>query len=333
MNQIYKVVFSHVHRCFVAVSEIVKQAGKSSSGKNRKQLFVALGFALAASGAMAESKLYIGEPSNNKYELIVNQSGVIEKGLLYSVGSAVGMQVTDSDTLTGSYGTPSSAKNGLVEVNGGTAGHVYGGNVSAISGTEGEVGDNIVTINRDATVEAVHGGRSVSIAVQNNNVTINGGTVSNADITYGGNFTLSKGGVIGGVSSIGTSTGNSVEIKGDAKINGIYPVVAGAFSTLGNVSKNRVTIDGVSSDKNVKALAVFGGMGHLIVCCGKLFESIAVLGSSDGLLKMLHSKSDCKGLLFKDQLLSGKHFERVPCTVAYGCNENTRRYSFDAAVM
>ena len=51
MNQIYKVVFSHVHRCFVAASELTKNQGKGSSQSSRlKRVAVALMAATALGG-------------------------------------------------------------------------------------------------------------------------------------------------------------------------------------------------------------------------------------------------------------------------------------------
>ena len=152
-----------------------------------------------------------------------------------------------------------AASNNSVEITAGTVNScVYGGysNSGTVGGTaEGE--GNTVTIT-GGSVDSVFGGFSKSGAVSYNRIKIDGGTVTNADVSWiespagSGNW-VGMPRLAGGFSEEGAVTGNQVSIA-NATIGGSYPTVYGGYSKTGNVSKNSVTIN--SNNAN---LYVYGG--------------------------------------------------------------------------
>ena len=127
-------------------------------------------------------------------------------------------------------------------------------------------GSNITfSVNAGSVVNSISGNSDA--AVSGNTVTINGGTVNNADTSWieypagSGNW-VGKPNLTGGVSTSGAVTGNQVSIT-DATLGGDYPTVYGGHSLAGNVSKNSVTVKSVNSD-----LYVYGGSSETGVAGG-----------------------------------------------------------------
>ena len=212
MNKIYKVIWSKVRNCYVAVSEIAKRNGKSCTSMNcgvkakGSRAVLALAFALSVTGGAVFTMPQMAWAAD-----ITITSG--------SVTISDDTHAADDYYLNGSGIT--------FTVN-------AGGVVNSISG------------NSDA-------------AVSGNTVTINGGTVKNADTDWieypagSGNWVVGKPNLTGGFSTSGDVTGNKVSIK-NATIKGSYPTVYGGFSRTGTVSKNSVTVE--SENPN---LYVYGG--------------------------------------------------------------------------
>ena len=125
----------------------------------------------------------------------------------------------------------------------------------------GSADNNTVTISDNATVGAdvgyyveIYGGESYAASANNNTVTISGGTVGNAD-SENGEYSV----IVGGASYVEAS-GNTVEIKGDAKVYagavvGGYSEYAYDYGALVNTNNNTVTISAEGAEVGL----VYGG--------------------------------------------------------------------------
>ena len=117
-------------------------------------------------------------------------------------------------------------------------------------------GSNITfTVASGGVVNSISGNSDA--AVSGNTVTINGGTVNNADTSWieypagSGNW-VGKPNLTGGFSTSGAVSDNHVVIN-KASIGGYFPTVYGGHSGSGSVSKNTVTIE------SENGIYVYGG--------------------------------------------------------------------------
>ena len=273
MNKIYKVIWSKVRNCYVAVSEIAKRNGKSCTSvncgtkANRGHAGMALAVALSLSmtgGGVAWAE---DVPANT----IINsdKSSTVYKitaeSITFTVGSAGSIQAVYNDPARNGN-TITVASGGKVT---GNCGSVTSGNLSDCSiGLNGS--NNTVTIN-GRVEEGVYGGYSGADALKNT-VTVNAGgyvggfiTGSRTSATYNrenaqGTVTINGGTVAGEVigSQVygsGTATG-TVNIKGgtvgdfNKSIMGSY-TTGGWYSTYSSTANGTVKIEGGTVKGNV----------------------------------------------------------------------------------
>ena len=251
MNKIYKVIWSKVRNCYVAVSEIAKRNGKSCTSVNcgvkakRGRIALALALALFVTGGAVFA---MPQVVRAYYDYNITEAG---KSVTINSdwsdyyfnlkASSITLTVSSSGIVKGISGDPLLAKNisgNQVKIEGGSVkGVVYGGLSS------GEVSGNAVTIT-GGTVEAdVFGGRTNSggYALTGNSVTIEQSipgieTTINGEI-YGGKNDNSSG--------TGDSKSNNVTIAGGTVKNNIYGGYAYGNTRYSNVAENNmVTISG-----------------------------------------------------------------------------------------
>ena len=210
MNKIYKLIWSKVRNCYVAVSEIAKGHGKGSfvhKGKAALALAVSLwmaggvllvpGLASAAnSGGIKVGDTYRGDNGtleNNEIVYDTNVDGVVH---------VVGAYATDANQ-TATNNTVTIAGNADL-----SNGHVTG---AYLHGVNDHADGNTVIINSGSTINDVYGGYALgggSSTASNNTVTINGGTIK--EMVAGGYFRNG-----------GTAEGNTITLNG-AKIKSVY---------------------------------------------------------------------------------------------------------------
>ncbi len=208
MNKIYKVIWSKVRNCYVAVSEIAKRNGKSCTSvncgakANRRSVGVALAIALSlsmAGGGVAwaedvfDNTYNIDNPYNSSTkskEIVITADNVT-----FVLGSI------------GKIKTISSEKDGnsIIIQSGGEVVGNQGGNNAPINGFKAGVNNNTVTIYGTVSNSHVHGGYSGTGTVTGNTVNIEGGTVNRT--------------VLGGESSSGNVENNTVNIRNDGTVN------------------------------------------------------------------------------------------------------------------
>ena len=233
MNKIYKVIWSKVRNCYVAVSEIAKRNGKSctcvncdakaSRGRAGLALAVALSLSMAGGGvAWAED--------------VVSDRTVPPGSAVTYVLISDGITFTVADT--GDVSSIRSAKSGNT-VNIQSGGRVSGAyavsleNNTQISECSIVAGTSNNEVNSEGSIALrVYGGASEASTVQNNAVTISGGTVGGS--VYGGWSAASY-----------NAINNSVTISGGKVNREVY----GGFSTgidsdLGRAQNNTVSISG-----------------------------------------------------------------------------------------
>ena len=267
MNKIYKVIWSKVRNCYVAVSEIAKRNGKSCTSvncgakANRGHAGVAL--AIALSLTMAGGGIAWGAEVNVTGNTTINTDNstnlykITAENITFTVGSAGTIQAIYNDPARNGN-TVTVASGGKVT---GNCGSVTSGNLSDCGiGLNGS--NNTVTIN-GRVEEGVYGGYSGADAI-NNTVTVNTGgyvggfiTGSRTSATFNrenaqGTVTINggtvKGEVIGSrVYGSGTATG-TVNIKGgtvgdfNKSIMGSY-TTGGWYSTYNSKSMGTVKIE------------------------------------------------------------------------------------------
>ena len=245
MNKIYKVIWSKVRNCYVAVSEIAKRNGKSCTSvncgakANRRSVGLALAIALSlslAGGGVAwasaslvtvESKTITSEDTGAAditYDLDRTGStvdGEAGTGVTFTVenGGKVGyirspksgntIMIKEGGEVTGYL--KGGIINNKITVEG-TASTVYGGFIGSDSYYSGIVGspvtNNTVTITNGGTIGgSVYGGYadSGSGSAINNVVTISGSA------TIGTSESTKK--IYGGYAKSGAATGNTVDIN------------------------------------------------------------------------------------------------------------------------
>ena len=287
MNKIYKVIWSKVRNCYVAVSEIAKRNGKSGSaicrGSSVTRGGVALAIALSLSMAGGDVAWGASIPGtyNNPHTVSANEED--ETYTLYGSGTTAdtGVSITVANGGTVRAITSNTSGNnviieaGGIVVNGITAGR--NNNKVTIFGTVGDriyggygggdVTGNSVTISSGTAGEVVCGGYSASGNATGNSVTVVNGTVEGNDHNDGvfGGWAYSNGNgnatgnevtidnstvkahVWGGYSSNGNATGNKVILKNGARIDG---TVYGAQTYNGqDASNNTVELQGATIDQ------------------------------------------------------------------------------------
>ena len=198
------------------------------------------------------------------YSLTLTGTGLNEAAGALSYGgnvnnNAITVDGGSANTVYGGVTTKGEATNNAVTVNSGTVDRLYGGKSSGIyESVDGKANDNTVIIN-NGTVKEVNGGAVTYGSANTNHVYMNNGAVNyliggdggksanyNEVIISGGAVNKSTGkdeAIIGGRVASTEAKGNTVTIKGDAKVTGD---VLGASSWYGDavITDNTVTIKG-----------------------------------------------------------------------------------------
>ena len=229
MNKIYKVIWSKVRNCYVAVSEIAKRNGKSCTSVNCGARSLRMSaVALGVTAALFAGSSCFGTPaawaasSGNSVEVTTGNPYYVYGGYANStepdpsriVGgySTTVTDAADSNTVTiggvnvnnrvfGGYSAGGNANlNNLTINSGATIGEqVFGGNSGDYG--NGNADQNKVTINGGQFDAEVNGGYSLKGNARDNQVIINGGTLKSAESVYGGQV------------GTGNATGNIVNIS------------------------------------------------------------------------------------------------------------------------
>ena len=260
MNKIYKVIWSKVRNCYVAVSEIAKRNGKSCTSvnygakANRRRVRVLLAIAAAfcvvpvnvlaanSGGHVNDAGNYVGD---SPYIVVIDggHDGAVDGK--YGEDSAQNAQVTiKSGTVTGNvcggwtYGTGINATGNIVKITGGTVnGYVCGS--YAASG----IATGIVEIT-DGEIKNVYGSRSQSGTAKESHVTVEKFTTSETGgIEIYGGYTSAYDPFSGNTDN--GATDNIVTLKGSEngrikRVYGGYVQGAGAGSAINNT----VELDG-----------------------------------------------------------------------------------------
>ena len=249
MNKIYKVIWSKVRNCYVAVSEIAKRNGKSCTSvncgakANRRHAGVALAIALSLSmtGGGVAWGAEVVEVSDatypeittdttstaEYYKLVMDGGGTAGSGVKFTVGNG------------GKINYVTSVKSGnTIEIKSG--GEVAGYQTLKIDGKNHDVSiyagnQNNVVKSAGVINQSIIGGINSGLMVTNNSVTISGGSV-------GGN-------VYGGVASYTQYVrSNSVEISGGTVNGNVYGGYSLGTNLQGGISlpllNNTITIRG-----------------------------------------------------------------------------------------
>ena len=267
MNKIYKVIWSKVRNCYVAVSEIAKRNGKSCTSVNcgakvnRGHAGVVLAIALSLSmtgGGVAWGEDVHGANviiSDETYKnsvvtmdpgatLTVDTTGKV--GVIQNAISSNGQTIIVKGDIVNTissggikFSIIAGGNNNRLNITGSVAGNVYGGD----GGSNASVTGNSIIIGNGGNVGGnVYGGRSESGTV--------GGSSTGAGntVTISGNTTtVVNGYVCGGMSVNGIATNNKVEISGGT----IKSEVWGGSSTNGDATNNKVVISGGTVSSNV----------------------------------------------------------------------------------
>ena len=213
MNKIYKVIWSKVRNCYVAVSEIAKRNGKSCTSVN--------------CGAKA-NRGHAGMALAIALSLSMVGGGVAWAADSYDVNDTTLVTVTDDNDiiyyLRYNGGTTEGTGANITVANGASVNHIgsgYNGNTIVV-----ESGGTVTRTDTNV-------GDGIRAGVQNNKVTVKG-TV-NAGV-YGGLYTYTDGANV---------TGNTVKIDGGTVKGNVY---GGYVSDgTGSAINNAVTISGSST--------------------------------------------------------------------------------------
>ncbi len=270
MNKIYKVIWSKVRNCYVAVSEIAKRNGKSCTSvncgakANRGHAGVALAIAVLCAvpvNAMAANSGGNADgPSGQEYIGFSPYEVTIDSGW---GGDVYGRKESESD-----------AKSAKVTISAGTVTYtVFGGrSASGHAGGANEGEGNSVTINGGTVNKSVYGGYTDGTgSAQNNTVTISGtSTIGTGDYALAG----------GKANGSGDATGNSVIVKGGT-VNE-KSIFGGNSYNGGNATNNKVIISGGTIKHNSSDVEIYGGgissgtttvTGNIVTLAGGEFSS------------------------------------------------------------
>ena len=259
MNKIYKVIWSKVRNCYVAVSEIAKRNGKSCTSvncgakANRGHAGMALAIALSVTGgavftmpqvAMAADIVItsgsetINDATHAAGDYYLNGSNITftvnEGGVVNSISGNSDAAVS-GNTVTINGGTVNNAGNSWIEYPAGSGNWVGKPNLTGGFSTSGAVIGNQVSIT-NATLSGskptAYGGYSQTGNVSKNPVTFEGGV--NEELYIKGGFSVT--GVVGGDTA---ADGNIVTIK-----SGTVYFVAGGEADMGSAKNNQVSVSG-----------------------------------------------------------------------------------------
>ena len=247
MNKIYKVIWSKVRNCYVAVGEIAKRNGKSCTSvncgakANRRRVALALSLALCVTGGVfvsPQAAMAADQPVVSTTTINENKSDddymIDAENIVFTVG-------TKGKVKTIRPG--SSHNNNTIIIN-------SGGEVTGSRGTFGlslsiEGGTDNNSITTSGTIAGtIAGGLTAQSNEKGNSVTVNGGII-NGDI-YG---TYALGFAEYGKGSVSLNSGT---VKGD---------IFGAYAENWYVLNSSVTIAGGTAEKNVYGGYV-GGVGE-----------------------------------------------------------------------
>ena len=267
MNKIYKVIWSKVRNCYVAVSEIAKRNGKNCTSvncgtkANRGRVGAVLAIALSLSmvgGGVAWGENRIIEVQNPSpvtsdetnywcHELIFPSGSGAGTGVNFTVGNGGKIKFVYSEN---SGNTIKINNGGEVTYSGGGSASYWPANGYFGPGILGGVSNNKVEI--AGTVNgAVAGGFSVNSSVSNNSVEIK----NTAALKYGYSDTH----IYGGYSVNSTAESNEVTFGAtdyEGNIVNTGYIVCGGYSKNGSAKTNTVTINGKVPGK------VYGGFSN-----------------------------------------------------------------------
>ena len=277
MNKIYKVIWSKVRNCYVAVSEIAKRNGKGCTcvncgGKAKgSRAVLSLALALSVTGgavftmpqvAMADDIVItsgsetINDATHAADDYYLNGSNITftvnEGGVVKSI-SGHGDAAVSGNTVTINGGTVNHADTDWTETSPGSGNWVGKPNLTGGFSTSGAVIGNQVSIT-NATLSGyyptVYGGFSRTGTVSKNSVTFESGT--NEELYVYGGYSVT--GVVGGDTA---ADGNIVTIK-----SGTVFFVAGGSSDKGSAKNNQVSVSGGTVGAEVYGGYVGGGTGE-----------------------------------------------------------------------
>ena len=250
MNKIYKVIWSKVRNCYVAVSEIAKRNGKSCTSvncgakANRGHAGVALAIALSlslAGGGVAWGEEIIPGEDGNKTITIKDTVLGQERGYGFAAAAEGNINFTVASTGIIEYVDGALTSNNIITIE-------SGGKVTAklgydpFSGIKGGRNNNQVVIS-GRVEETVYGGFASSSAtiknVYGNEVTVNSGGYVGGKI-YGGYAMAGTAGGTGNNKNTVTITGGTVNDR-----------VFGGYSKSSDALYNEVTISGATIKGNV----------------------------------------------------------------------------------
>ncbi len=275
MNKIYKVIWSKVRNCYVAVSEIAKRNGKSCTSvscgvRSLRMAAVTLGVTASlvsfGSNVARADSITISDASNpnggNNMTLSSDGNNVwyptLSSVTQLNIEGGDGSKNSFAGYYSGNYyyDDGNNVSDHTVNIRGGTVRSVYGGFVQ-----NGDVKNNIVTFT-GGSAEHIDGGHinwnGSSGVVSGNVVTLDGNGTIVRDSSY-------SSGVCGGYNwGTGAATGNRVEIKNGATVNntvyGGYTYSGAAGGTTAEEG-NKVIISSGTVSKGVYGGFVFSGTG------------------------------------------------------------------------
>ena len=249
MNKIYKVIWSKVRNCYVAVSEIAKRNGKSCTSVNcggkanrsrgLRMAAVTLGVTAALVGgvgfgtpaAWADGSITISDANN-------------------PMGTATGGTVTSS---SGYVHPVDPSINELNVVGGKTGNYYFAGYYS--SSASGTVSGYTLNISGSDTQIGMgqYSGQTDGVYIGNGSCTASGNKVN---VTGGA---VAIGEMAGAKIKYGTAQGNEVTIN-NSMAN--HTVIGGYFTSSGVAIGNMVTVSGIKEGKSYTvAKVVYGGGG------------------------------------------------------------------------
>ena len=269
MNKIYKVIWSKVRNCYVAVSEIAKRNGKSCTSVNcgakvnrghaGVALAIALSLTMAGGGvAWAEDTRRIIEEQNPP-TITSDETNYFCHVLSFPSGSGAGTGVNFTVGNGGKIKFVYSENSGnTIKINNGGEVTYSGGGSASYWPANGYFGPGILGGVSNNKVEiagtvngAVAGGFSVNSSVSNNSVEIK----NTAALKYGYSDTH----IYGGYSVNSTAESNEVTFGAtdyEGNIVNTGYIVCGGYSKNGSAKTNTVTINGKVPGK------VYGGFSN-----------------------------------------------------------------------
>ena len=286
MNKIYKVIWSKVRNCYVAVSEIAKRNGKSCTSvncgakANRSHVALALSLALCVTGgvfvspqaAWADGTITVsdaGQPQNYTTTTGGTLSYDFNTRVYYSTESSITELKITGGQIDPYYGFAGCLLDGnvsghTVTVSGTDTfvGSVCGGVTPFTDNTEHTVESNKVIVS-GGKVDYVYGGmansRNMTNFAKNNKVSIEA-------VLNGSEYTVTTKIFGGYASKNGVITGNTVNIR-KGKVNDVfggYNYESGSVGGDEEGEGNKVTITGGTVMGSVYGGYVRAGTGSVI---------------------------------------------------------------------